>query len=317
MQALYKKTKKGGVFCLTSKRPRPVSKKGASPKTKIRANSKPKTWNRDKALEREAQSYISKATDLAGGRVWKVYLPNWTHVTEAIHCAAYGESMYSWLRYTYTLRLSRDVIVTALRSKKGFVPYMHDQIDQELKRQFQDHYGDGPAPQHITTLEGAYYQGVCVTEPFHLHGAFEIPDTYEDYGRDPYDLVRAALLKVAGEWDDRARQLKAKRMYGPMGWFTYSAKWRLATRNALEAARNEFGIPARGKKRESVIAATKSIRRRGKAWFNRMRQTEQLIVVKPPLKKRRKSAGAKRAGPTRPRTSLPYPYGPLKKPKVS
>jgi hypothetical protein len=308
MQALYKKTEKGGVFSLTAKRPRPVKEKGESPKAKLKRLSKRKIWGFAKRLDREAKPYITKTTDLAGGRVWKVYLPNWSHVTDIIKCAAYGEAMYDWLRYSYSLHLAEGVIQAALRSKKGFVPYLHDQIDQELKRVFRNHYGEGPAPQHITTLEGAYYQNACVTEPFHLHGAFEIPDTYEDYGRDPHDLVRLALLTVGGEWHDRARQLKTRRMYGPTGWFTYSAKWRLATINALAAARKEFGIPAR-KGRESLIGATTSIRRRGKAWFNRARKTEELIVVPP--KRRRNATGSKSKRPSR--KPLPYPYGPRKR----
>ena len=133
-----------------------------------------------------------------------------------ISLASRAQSMVRGWRGLYSLHLSEEVMLAALPSKKG-VRALHARPDRPRAEAAVPGPLRGPAPQHITALEGAYYQNACVTEPLHLHGAFEIPDTYEGYGREPYDLVRAALFNVGGKWDDRARQLKAKRMYGPMG----------------------------------------------------------------------------------------------------
>jgi hypothetical protein len=284
LQQLTKKLKKGGAFTLSSAPPRPVVKRGTTSKgLKKRISKRQRGFVKDIAWD--AKRYISATTDLAGDPVaWAVHLSNWDHVSDVIKCAAYGAAMVPATRHAFSLRLSDDVIHRALRSKKGFVGYMQAQIAESLKARLPYH----PSVPFVIALEGAYFQDAVVSEPFHIHGAIEVPPYPSEVipGDGPPDLIRAALKSAGGKRATSARQLDIRPMYAPIGWFTYIAKYRLSALNALAAARKELGIPARGTA-ESAVGATQSVRRAGKAWFKTARSSGEVFWVVSPRKRRR------------------------------
>jgi hypothetical protein len=190
--------------------------------------------------------------------------------------------------HAFSLKLTEQVIEAALRSPKGFVPYIQDQIARKLRERFPRER----RPEFVVALEGAYFQDSVISEQFHLHGAIEIYPPSGPYlvvpGGNPRNRIEDALREAGGVFPaaKRARQLLIKPMYGPLGWFTYIAKYRLSTINALPAARRERGITIRSAQ-EKVTGATTGIRRAGKTWFNAARSGDELFLV-PRLRKKAK-----------------------------
>jgi hypothetical protein len=284
LQQIVKKMRRGGLFALTAKAPRPVVKKGTNTKgTRKRISKRQRGYLRDSS--REAKRYITHGTDSSGKQVTRIYLPNWDHVSDVTKAVCYGEAMNKTTRYAFTLRLSEKVWETALRSSRGFVPYMQSEIARHLKQALPNYH----PVQFVIVLEAAYFQQSILSEPFHLHGAIEIPPEPDEWTVGCIeDSVEAALRSAGGQLPPkrRARQLHIRRMYRPLGWFAYLSKFRLVTLEALAVGRKQLGIPEHARQ-EAVVGATTGIRRAGKAWFSTARSTEQVFKAKP-MRKRRK-----------------------------
>jgi len=201
-------------------------------------------------------------------------MPNWDHVSSVIKRMAYGSAIPATLRHTINLRLSDQVVLDALKSKKGFAGYMQDRIARCLRHEFGPRH---PIPDFVIGLEGAH--GL---DPFHIHGAIAMEpgriyfDRQQPVGPDG-ERIRAALLKAGGEWPGRARQLLLEECYDVTGWFSYIGKYRLVTARALLTARKRLGISALGQE-ESLVGATLALRRAGKRWYTAALASEEYVL---------------------------------------
>lgn len=278
LQQLAKKLASGGTFALTAKPGRPV------PNRTQKQLHKTKRFGVATTLARHARGRLSKITDLglAGDPVrnaWKVHTPNWDHVSDVIKAVAYGAAIPDRRRFTFTLNLSPDIQVKALRSK-GFAKFMQDRIARELRKVF-----PGKQVGFVFVVEGAYdVQGVEELIPFHLHGAIEVPDyvldgeiiEFTSHEGTVAEALRVAGGKFAGK--ARARQVKLDPMYNVVGWFSYLAKARFITARALRSARQMARIPL--PPAEGIVAATSKLRAAGQRWFNEARATEVRFAVR-------------------------------------
>lgn len=296
LQEIVKKMRRGGLFALTAQPHRPVVQRGTNTKgARKRISTRQRGYLKDSS--REAKRHITPGTDPSGKQVTRIYLPNWDHVSDVIKAVCYGEAMDKGTRHAFTLRLTQEVREAALRSSRGFVPYMQSEIARHLKRALPAYH----PIQFVIVLEAAYFQQAIVSEPFHLHGAIEIPPEPDRLILGSIrDSVEEALWAAGGRLPPKrkARQLLIKRMYRPLGWFAYLSKFRLVTLEALGVARKQLGVPDHSHQ-EKVVAATTGVRRAGKAWFSAARTMERVFRAKP-MRKRRKRA-SKRTAATSPR----------------
>ena len=302
LQQIHKKTAKGARVAISGKNPRAVPKRGRR-RTRSNApsiNPNPTTRTIPKLLK-EAKLRFTKERDSSGKWVHKVYLPPWDHTTPIIKSLAYAASLPANRAYTINLKLSDKVVEAALRSRFGFAVYMQKAIAKALRKHLPE---DMSLPEFVIAVEGAMpisksFEKLDMIDPFHIHGAIYLP--IDDpkafrFGSNAYD-VEQSLLEAGGAFApmERARQLFMTRMYDVAGWFSYASKARLTTEAALKSARRRLGLP--GIKEESLVAATISIRRSGKEWYELARASEI-----PVLFQRRKPRQRSRPGSAKRKT---------------
>jgi len=193
------------------------------------------------------------------GPIDLIHVRHWDHTSPILKSLAYGAAIPSERRYALTIRLDPDLIVSGLRSQRGFVGYFQDRITRSLRKRLGDH----PVPDFVIAAEGV------PLEDFHLHGAIELPADEAQVA-----LIKEALIEASGniEGAGRARKVHFKPINNLAGWFVYICKARLSTAQNLSLDRKRRGLEPRPS--ESIIGVTLPLRRAGKAWFVEARAKE-------------------------------------------
>lgn len=185
----------------------------------------------------------------------------WDHAGRYIHLFAYA----SCIRYepeAFSLNLSHDVIEKALRSPKGFAPYLQDRITSEIRREYE---AKGfSIPEFCFIVEG---NGRDI--PFHLHGVISAGPQFRSF-------LKRALLRAGGRHDTRRTQLRFKRMTFAAGWVSYLSKSQFQTADCLKKARAARGSHRRSK--ECVLGASQSLRRAARKWYEDARADEAVVA---------------------------------------
>jgi hypothetical protein len=186
---------------------------------------------------------------------------------------AYGMAIPEERRFAFTLKLSDEVIVMALKSSRGFAGFMQDRIARFLRNGVP--YGGRVDFTFVVEAWGKW-------ERPHLQGGIELPHPFADEDDvfslrdDRTELIREALIEAGGR-TRKSTQLNAKPMYEAAGWFGYLGKRRLVTARTLKRMRKSFGI-APLTKTETLVAATQSLRQAGKRWFENAKATENFVL---------------------------------------
>lgn len=176
----------------------------------------------------------------------KIWTPDWTHTGDRLKLFAMGASMIGQAR-TMNIRLGQKAIQAGLASDRGFGGYLSERMTRLLKQA-----GDAD-PCYAFMIEAS------PVHDLHVHGIIcsPIPD------------LKAVLTEVGREIEmPKERQVKVAEVFDMVGWANYIAKAPLVTAQELADARRRAGLESR---RDGLIAASLSVRRRGRDWYKAQR----------------------------------------------
>lgn len=187
-----------------------------------------------------------------------VRVPPWDHTTARLKALSWVMVVGASREHAraFSLRLGPAVLASAKRAQEvrsiGHARFLRDQIQKHLTKRL--------SPLGLACPDFFFWiEADSLTEP-HLHGAIVIPEHQRRFA--VMRAVRRALKEAGGlDWMPRAsqKQLALRRLWEPAGWAGYIAKFELLSKLRIGD--------------DNTVAATRSLRAKGRAWYNNARAT--------------------------------------------